>query len=1013
MERLARLIASRPLGLLTLCLCLAALGAVAAAVLKLNLLPASRYPALTVSTQLPDAGPQAVELLVTRPIEEALRGVRGLRRVLSTSRPGRSEVTLELHTNADVSDAAQQVRGRLRGLMRKLPDDARRPVISQYNPAERPVAVLGVTGPELGPAGQWAREVLLPALRRVDGVAEVELSGAPKPEIMVECDPLRLKGLGLTVRQVALAVRAGSSTLPAGEMRSRGRELPLRTAGRVDGPAQIAAMPLIATPGGAMVRVGEVAAVHRRYEQPKELARLDGRPVAALALHQAWGAEMGGLWSRVEAALRDNRPPAGSGIKVQVVYSQARRLAQALSRLSWVALFAALAAGAVLYLFLRSLVMTLVALAALPFSLAVALLLVWALGLRLDLVALSGLALALGMMVDNAVVVIEAVHHAWQRGMQRAAGVMAGMSEVAAPIAFSTLTTVAAFVPLVLVSDWVRLTLGGFFWGLTLSLGASLLAALVLIPALLLAVGPGGRRRPWAAPAAYGRALGLVMSRPGRTALAALLLLALAALAAPGMRFTGGGGLGAVGFTTMVVTPPGTPREITARETARVEALARGLEGVKRVHSRVWSNQGRVVITFKEGGPPGGVPGAMKTLRGRLPSEGRTQYHLLPLGETQGGTTLTLNLYGPQLRGLLRYAVEVRRRLAGAAGLTDSVLRLGSPAPEMDLVVDHVLLGAYGLTARDVAEEVRAHLTGPVAVRLPGTDQEIEVRVRARPLPGKSAFAFERVFLAAPGNRMVPMTEVVRPAVERAPSELHRQNFRPVVRLTLLWDRGDVITAAAEVRRVLGGMTSPQGYDWELGDELREVERSRREMTTGVLLALGLVYLIMVAATESLLGPLLVMCAAPFAAAGALLALRGLGLAVSTPAYLGACVLSGMLVNAGIVMLHAMRRAEQDGAGLAEAARLGAVRRLRPVLMTTLTTLAGSVPLVLDTGVGSDAWRPLALTLAAGLLGSGLACLVLTPALYPLTRRLERRLGGGALAAPDPAADGGPAGPPF
>ncbi|MFH1059975.1 MAG: efflux RND transporter permease subunit [Pseudomonadota bacterium] len=1001
MSRLTALVLARPLGGLSACLALVVLGLVAAAGLHLNLMSSTRYPALTVSTQLPDSSPSEVETLVTRPLEEEVRGVVGLKKLFSRSRLGRSEVTLELDPEADVSAAAQDLRGRLRRLRPQLPHEARPPVISQYSPSEQPAAVLGLTGAgDLSAAGDWARQVLLNRLRRVEGVAEVVLAGAPEPEIQVECDPQRLHALGLSVRAVALAINRGSRVQPAGQMPQGPWRLPLRVQAQVQDAAQVAAMPVKADTRGNLVLVGQVAGVRAGHRPAEEVTTLNGRPVVSLALYQASGANLGRLWSAVGRVLAEAQPPPG--IKLEVVYSQAQLLDESLGRLGWMALIAAAAAACVLWFFLRDAMSTLACLAALPFSLLVALLLVRLTGLELDILSLSGLALAMGILLDNAVVVIEAVHARWQAGDEGKAGVLAGVSEVASPIAFATLTTVAGFLPLVLVSTSVRLTWAGFFWGLSLSLMASLLAALVLVPLLMHFTARWWRGRPgrFSAPRFYARLLDRGLARPWLVVLPALALLALAGALTPGLNFQKGSGLATQGLNVLVVLPPGTDTDLTAQVVAKAEEMAAKLPGVQRVHSRAGGSQGRVTATLA-GDSAAQAAAALARAREVFVTAGQVQYHVLPLNEGGGQASLTVNLFGPDLEGLSQHAAGMIQRLKGLPQVQDVVVRQGSPAPELELTLDHRLLGQYGLTAEAVAQEVRAHLAGPVAVRIPAADREVEVRVWAKGAPeGRASLA--AIHIPGPEGRLLPLAELAQSEIKPRPQELNRQDLQRVVRLTLLIKGGDTLAAAGPVRAVLGDPPPPAGYAWLLGEEVERIETTRREMLTGAALALVLVYLIMVAATESLTGPLVVMLAAPLAAAGVVLALRAGGLAVDMPVYLGVIILCGLVVNVGIVMIDAMGRFSRAGLAPREAARQGALRRLRPVLMTTLSTTAASLPLLLDRGTGSSAWSPLALTLAAGLITSALFALLITPALYPLATALARR----RRAAPDQATGG-------
>lgn len=984
MNRLTAWALARPLGAAALCLCLVGLGLLAAGQLKLRLYTDESFPALTVTCLLSDVGPLEMENLVTRPLEQELRQVTGCRKVTCVSSTGRCVITLQLNDQADLAAAANDLRGRLKRIRPKLPADLRQPVVSQYNPADRPLAVLAVGGEaSLEQAGVWARQRLMPRLRRVPGVSEVQLSGAPEPEVQVICDPGRLKALGLTARRVAQAINRQSSALPAGSLTSPSLKVPIKTAGRVTEASELADLPVAADSSGRLVTVGQLARVEPTFRQPNETVRLNGRPVASLALFAAAGSDPVRLWRQVRDALDETA--AEHGLRVDVVFSQAQLLDQATGRLGWMALVAAAAAAAALFLFLRSLLSTAIALCAIPFSLLLAVLLLWMLDLRLDLITLSGLALALGILVDNAVVVVESVHHRWAAGDEGKEGIASGVAEVAGAIAFSTLTTVGAFLPLVLISSRVRANLAGFFWGLSLTLCASLAAALVLTPLLLWFTRRWRRGRPWemTPPPAYRRLLSWATGRPALAALAACLPVAAAGLLWGQMIFGQGAGLNAPGWRVLAVMPPGTATENTDRQVRSLEEKIRGVAGVERVLSRAWGNQGRLTVTLAEDRAvrPAVVEARLREL---LPADGPARFHLVPMSPGQGGATLGVRLLGPDLAGLAPFEHVLIPALRQLPEVRDLVVHKGGDAPVMNLPLDHAVLARYGLTAAGVAAEVRGHLIGPVAVRLPGVDEEVEVRVKAVAGPEEGLVALEGVYLSAPDGALVPLGQAARPEMTSEPAELFRENLRRVVNLNLVLVGDDVLGAAEAVRAALDRVTAPPGYAWLLGEEVEGITRTRGEMLSAAAAALALVYLIMVAATESLAGPLVILATAPPAAAGVLLALRLAGLPVDLPVYLGGILLSGLVVNVGIVMFYAMDRLRRDGLAPAEAARQGALRRLRPVLTTTLSTAAAALPLLIDSGAGSGAWAPLALTLASGVVASALISLVLTPALYAL-----------------------------
>ena len=303
-------------------------------------------------------------------------------------------------------------------------------------------------------------------------------------------------------------------------------------------------------------------------------------------------------------------------------------------------------------------------------------------------------------------------------------------------------------------------------------------------------------------------------------------------------------------------------------------------------------------------------------------------------------------------------------------------------------------------------QAARNHLFGLVALRLWRGEEEVEVRVMAAPLAQQGEASLRRIFVEAGQNRLIPLSELVQPKVISRPSELFRQGYRRVINLSLVLGTQDVLGAADTVRRAMSRLSLEPGYDWELDQEAVQAARMQREMFLGAGLALLLVYLVIVAASESLAGPLVVMAAAPFALAGAVFGLSLFGMPVTMPVYLGGIILAGLLVNTGLVMIDAMVSRLERGAPPMEAASRGAVRRLRPVAMSALTTIAAALPLLLDQGAGADTWSPLALTTAAGVLGSSGFALILTPVLFPLAARLDARIKG---RKPDPEPDLSPA----
>lgn len=980
------------------CLCLAVLGVFAYGGMKVNLLPDTRYPVVTVTTVLSGTDPEEIETVITRKIEDSLADIPWLKKIESTSAEGKSEVTLQFHLGGDVSKAASEVRSRIRRLWPSFPADTRFPVISLYNPSDAPLALLGVAGKSsLVETSHWVRQTLKPRLSRIKGVAAVRVSGDPASEIAVECDASRLKALGMTVHDVTDAIKRGHGSMPGGFLQVGDRCVHVRTTGNLETSAQISRQPLSIAEQGGLVAVGDLAKVWTVSQPPKETTRHDGRPLVSVAVFSTSDSDMRTLWRAIQETLDEIKSP--SEPRVKTIYSQAEELEKALIRLKRIMLLSVIAAGAVLFLFLGSLWATLIVVGAIPFSLLVAVLLMYLFKIPLDLLSMSGLILATGILVDNAIVVIESISRRSPEGRWSPDSIVYGTEEVALPVLFSTLTTVMVFLPLVLVSPEIRIFYIGLTWSVSLGLGASLIAALILAP-LLLRYSPGRSRRvvPRLTRGAdhssvYGRMLSLIVDRPGPVIVAAFILLALVVTLFPKLSFRTGAAIDERQFRIALVMPPGTIRKVTNQETLKAEEMVMGQAGVQSVHSKVWGNQARIMVTLKESGEFAGSTGdIMERLDKELSQKIRAQVHMLPMRRSTEFVTISLTLAGPSLEKLTSYRKSLPEELLRVPGIRDVIVHQGDYTPTLEFVVRHDRLGFYGVDASNLSQHLRGHLTGPVAARVFKGERAAQVRVRALRSEQDGFEPLYRTFVPVEGGRMIPLLELARPTFKKAPAEIQRMNLRRVIKLTLLFGRADPLKIGRQLQKLLDGLALDPGYTAELGEEIDDILKTRREMLYAAILAVLLTYLVLVAATESFLQPLIVITVVPFAAVGVIAASLLVGFPITRPVYMGIIILCGLVINVNILMIYSANDRRRAGETPEKAITRGAQRRLQPILMTTLTTVCAAFPMLLDRGTGSSMWAPFALTLASGLTAAALVSPVLTPAMYIAALRLENRI---------------------
>ncbi len=897
------LLIQRPLGGLVICICAAVLGGFALSGMKVNLLPDTRYPFITVTTVLSGTGPEEIEALVTRKIEQAVTDVPGLKELRSTSREGESEVTLQFHLGRDVSKAASEVRSRIRRLRPSLPRDTRFPVITRFNPSDSPVAVLGVTGKQpLPEIAQWVRGTLKPELNRIKGVAAVRIAGAPEIEIIVDCRPEKLKSLEMTVHDVSRAINRGHKSLSGGSLVVDGKILPVRTAGNLESPDEIARQPLTVSGHGGLVNVRTVAEVRTVPVPPRESTRHNGKPLVSVAVFRAGGADLRTLWKNVRRTLDRTRTQSPSSPDVEVIYSQAEELEKALSRLKGILVLSAGAAGVILFLFLGSLSSTAVVVASVPFSLLTAVLFMYVLRIPLDLLSMSGLVLAAGMLVDNAVVVVESVSR--RRAGSAVESVAAGVRETAVPVLFSTLTTVMVFFPLVFVSREIRMYYAGLTWSVCLGLTASLTAALVLVP-LLLRYAPAPTKAPlkWFSETAvlnraYDSILRFSMGKPWAVIGAVLVLLAAAGMVAPGLSFRSGGGLEERAFRIAVVMPPGTLKSVTEAGTSELEKTAMRLAGVQRVHSKVWANQARITVTLKDKKEfPDSSADVRKRLKQLLPAAEAAQIHVLPMGRSGQDLVVSLILSGSRTARLASYAKALFKDLSKLPGVENVLVHQGDPIPTLEFIVRHDKVGYHGVDAKRLADHLRGHFTGPVAARVFSREREVLVRVRGLRSEEEGFAPVRKTFVRNLRDRMIPLTALVQTRTRRVPSEIQRLNHRRIVRISVYFGDVNALKIAEDLNQLVSRTKLEPGYGLKLGGEIEKILKTRREMIYAAAIAVLLTYLLLVSATESFLLPLVITAAVPFAAAGVVMAHSLMGLSVSRPVYMALIILCGLVIN--------------------------------------------------------------------------------------------------------------------
>jgi CzcA family heavy metal efflux pump len=987
----------------------------AAGILAFTALPSSIYPALEFPRILVIAHsgtlpPRQMALTVTRPLEQAAMEVPGIRRVRSRTLRGASEISAQFDPRTNMTEALQQMQNRIAearaGLRAGVEVD-----VERVTPASFPMLSLNLTG-SLPDADlrDYAFYVVRPALARVPGVGRLEVSASDEREIEVVADPARLMAARLTVQDVSAALRAANVLAPVGRYNAAGRQHLVLASGLWASAAEIERTP-VAVRNGAALRVSDVAAVFPGAPDRSQLVTGNGRDAAILNLSQQPGANLLDVKSGVESALREVAATLPSGLRISKVYDLAELVATAVANVRDAIAIGGALAVLILLLFLRDWRMTFVSALTLPLTVLATFVLMRLLGESINLMSMGGLAVAIGLVIDDAVVVVENIHRKLAaRPVDAEGAIENATAELVAPVVGSTLTTVVVLAPLGLLSGVV----GQFFRSLSLTLSAavliSLVLALTLIPLLCgwlyrdrsVPLKPDAKPSGNGLESLYARSLAQVLRRPGLVVAATVGLAVMGGLLY--WRIPSGflPAMDEGGFVIDYLTPPGTALEETDRVIRRIERILAATPEVAAFSRRTGSemglfataqNKGDVLVRLKPRDRRSrSAEEIISALRPRLqeaaPGVDIEFVQLLQdmIGDLEGvSSPIEVKIFGDDPDVLASLASQAEPLMAATRGVVDLVgLERGSP--EVTWTVDPIAAGRLGLTADQVSAQISAAWMGEVATDLWLLDRGIPVRVRYPDAVRFNPALLGATLVRGAGGELVPLAGLARPVSTEGQSEVTRENLRQMVLITARLEDRDLGSAVAEIRSRLRTLHLPAGYSLEVGGQYESQRQAFRELLMVFGVAASLVFVILVFQFRAFTPAVLLLGAAPLSLGGAFLLLWATGTELNVSSAMGLILLIGLVVKNGIVLLDYAHRLRDGGAPLGDAVFEAARVRLRPILMTTLCTLFGLLPLALGLGAGAELQRPLALAVIGGLGLSTLITLYGVPSLYVALR---------------------------
>ena len=1016
----------RPIFTVMVTMMVVAMGAVALGRLRIDMLPEVELPSCTIRTEYEGASPEVVERLVTQIVEEIVATVPGVEEIESTSSEGSSRVTVRLAWGIDLDEAAIELQSRLEQEIDELPEDVGRPRVSKFDIASFPVVILGISS-KLDPVA--LTEIVEDQVRfrfaRIPGVAQVDVWGGYPREVRVELDPGRVNALGIPLDRVLDALRNANLDRPAGKLEDGRQELTLRAPAEYQSLDEIRDTVVLELGDGA-VTIGQIARVVDTYERLDRHVRVNGDLGLRVAVRKQADANTvevsRAILEEIEAVNR-----AFPQIEVVAVSNQGGFIERSIRNVSNSVLYGGAFAALVLLLFLRSLRSTLVITAAIPVSVVATFALMYQQGLTLNLMTLGGLALGVGMMVDSSVVVLENVfRRRTEDGDAPEDAAVRGTGEVAGAIIASTITTLVIFVPLVFVRGVSGLLFKELALVIAFSLACSLFVSLTLVPMLsarlLAKVGTGEPRGVLARAAGaflslldafYLGLLKRVLRAPLAVAAGSLALLGSSLLLYPhiGTEFLPPSDEGEVRVNGEMEN--GTRLDIVDAQTRIIEDRVRELvpEAIATVTSvgpgwrSAISARGELQITLsprkeRERSNSEVAASLRKALEGtiagmKIRTRAPQGQFLLQrvLGSDEG---LEVEVRGFDLGVLSGLADRASDVIASVAGVTDVEVAVQAGVPETELSVDRRKVADVGLSVRDVTRVLETGFAGSRAGEYRSDGNAYRILVRLEDAERRSIDEVLDMTLSTPAGQAVALRNLVTASSGSGPLIIERTDQERTVKITANVAgraQGDV---AREVQAKLDEIPRPMGHDLSVAGAYEEQERSTRELMISFLLAIALVYMVLACQYESLRDPLIVMLAVPMAAVGVLATLYLTGTTFNIQSAIGCIMLGGIVVNNAILLVDQAGRLVEEGVDAVTAAFEAGRRRLRPILMTSLTTVLALMPLALGIGEGADAQAPLARAVVGGLLGSSAITLLLIPAVFALVHRRSAPAAAGA-----------------
>lgn len=1027
--RLVEFSVKRPVTVVIVVAVILILGILSFSRLTVDLLPEMNLPVAAVMASYSGASPEEVEAQLTKPLEGAVATVSNVKSLQSYSAAGQSVLIIQFDWGTDMDAAALDIRENIGLIEGYLPSGADKPMVLKMDPTMAPIIQLGISGGENQAELQaLADEIIEPRLARIPEIASVVITGGLQREIKVHVDPVKLENYGLTMTQVSQLLQAENFNMAGGSVKLNDREYFVRNLQEFESIDEIKNV-VIPTPTGGTVRLGDIAAVIDGYKEMTQLTRVDGRHAVGINCFKQTDANTVRASRAVQAEMEKIQQELGSDFHFSIVFDQADFINQSLNTTKKMVFEGAILAILVLFIFLRNSRSTLIISTAIPLSIIATFALLYINNSTLNLITLGGLALGVGRIVDDSIVVFENIYRHRSQGLPPMEAAIKGASEVGNAVIASTITLMAVFVPLLFVEGLASIIFKPLGLTVSFAIFCSLLVSLTVIPLMssrlltdkAMAAGRDRESRIKALQVVHrighwldnlGDRYQVLLEKALRyrrrviLLVCGLMLVSLALIPLIGAEFLPKMDAGEIAIT--IETDKGSSIENTNAITGLVEKQLGQVPEVKTVFTSVGttgtmmmdssSGTDRASLTVKlcpRNERNRSVDDVAEEIRQKVKEVAGAKIKVSvvdAMSMGSGAGPVNIEVRGDDLEVLKEITAEVAEIVRNVPGTREVVASLTDGNPEVQVKVDRSRAAAYGLTPYQIAGEVRNAMRGTVATRYKAGGQEVDVTVRLNPEGRQNLDYLSELPILTPRGSVVRLNQVATLEIAQGPIQINRVDQVRKADISAHLLNRDLKSVMDDIQARVDKISLPAGYLITYGGENEEMLDSFSSLFLALILALILVYAVMAVQYESFFHPFIIMFSVPTAFVGVVLGLLLTGRSFSVTAFIGVIMLVGIVVANAIVFVDYLKQLREAGME-AKAAIIQAGRvRLRPILMTAFSTILAMVPLALDLGEGSEMQAPLATAIIGGLLVSTLVTLVLVPVVYSIFNDWGERL---------------------